>query len=72
MTTNGVSVATGASSSDPGSRQFSGAWAFANIVRGVAINADKQVESGFFDLLNPYATARRSDHRTGVRLSTAL
>ena len=29
--------------------------AFANIVRGVAINADKQVESGFFDLLNPYA-----------------
>ncbi|BCN42637.1 cytochrome d ubiquinol oxidase subunit II [Prescottella equi] len=29
--------------------------AFANIVRGVAINADKKVTSGFFDLLNPYA-----------------
>ncbi|MGO4204442.1 cytochrome d ubiquinol oxidase subunit II [Rhodococcus sp. TAF43] len=29
--------------------------AFANIVRGVAINADKKVTSTFFDLLNPYA-----------------
>ncbi|RVW06473.1 cytochrome d ubiquinol oxidase subunit II [Rhodococcus spongiicola] len=29
--------------------------AFANIVRGVAINADKKVTSSFFDLLNPYA-----------------
>ncbi|NLG54300.1 MAG: cytochrome d ubiquinol oxidase subunit II [Rhodococcus sp.] len=29
--------------------------AFANIVRGVAINEDKQVTSTFFDLLNPYA-----------------
>ncbi|MGL4307214.1 MAG: cytochrome d ubiquinol oxidase subunit II [Mycobacteriaceae bacterium] len=29
--------------------------AFANIVRGVAINADKKITSGFFDLLNPYA-----------------
>ena len=29
--------------------------AFGNIVRGVAIDADKQVVSGFFDLLNPYA-----------------
>ncbi len=29
--------------------------AFANIVRGVAINENKQVTSGFFALLNPYA-----------------
>ncbi|AHD22743.1 cytochrome d ubiquinol oxidase subunit II [Rhodococcus pyridinivorans] len=29
--------------------------AFANIVRGVAIDADKQYVGGFFDLLNPYA-----------------
>lgn len=29
--------------------------AFANIVRGVEINADKKVTSSFFDLLNPYA-----------------
>ncbi|MFE3291707.1 cytochrome d ubiquinol oxidase subunit II [Rhodococcus sp. NPDC059234] len=29
--------------------------AFANIVRGVAIDENKQVVSGFFDLLNPYA-----------------
>ncbi|TSD96549.1 cytochrome d ubiquinol oxidase subunit II [Skermania sp. ID1734] len=29
--------------------------AFANIVRGVAINHEKQVTSGLFDLLNPYA-----------------
>ncbi len=29
--------------------------AFANIVRGVAINADKQYVGGFFALLNPYA-----------------
>ncbi|WP_433610173.1 cytochrome d ubiquinol oxidase subunit II [Prescottella agglutinans] len=29
--------------------------AFANIVRGVAINADKKVTASFFDLLNPYA-----------------
>lgn len=29
--------------------------AFGNIVRGVAINADKQVVSSFFELLNPYA-----------------
>ncbi len=29
--------------------------AFANIVRGVAINEHKQVTSGFFALLNPYA-----------------
>lgn len=29
--------------------------AFANIVRGVAIDADKKVTSGFFALLNPYA-----------------
>ncbi|RVW00716.1 cytochrome d ubiquinol oxidase subunit II [Rhodococcus xishaensis] len=29
--------------------------AFANIVRGVAIDADKKVTSSFFDLLNPYA-----------------
>lgn len=29
--------------------------AFANIVRGVAIDENKKVVSGFFDLLNPYA-----------------
>lgn len=29
--------------------------AFANIVQGVAIDADKQYTGGFFDLLNPYA-----------------
>ncbi|MFF0814820.1 cytochrome d ubiquinol oxidase subunit II [Rhodococcus sp. NPDC003318] len=29
--------------------------AFANIVRGVAIDENRQVVSGFFDLLNPYA-----------------
>ena len=29
--------------------------AFANLVRGVAIDEHKQVTSGFFDLLNPYA-----------------
>ena len=29
--------------------------AFANIVRGVPIDADKQYVGGFFDLLNPYA-----------------
>ncbi|MGN6302759.1 MAG: cytochrome d ubiquinol oxidase subunit II [Angustibacter sp.] len=29
--------------------------AFANIVRGVAIDADRQVTSSLFDLLNPYA-----------------
>ncbi|WP_072687084.1 cytochrome d ubiquinol oxidase subunit II [Rhodococcus marinonascens] len=29
--------------------------AFANIVRGVDIDADKQVTASFFDLLNPYA-----------------
>ena len=29
--------------------------AFANIVRGVDINADKEVTSSFFDRLNPYA-----------------
>ncbi len=29
--------------------------AFANIVRGVAINEDKKVTAGFFDLLGPYA-----------------
>ncbi len=29
--------------------------AFANIVRGVAIDEDKQYVGGFFDLLNPYA-----------------
>jgi len=29
--------------------------AFGNIVRGVAIDADKQVVSSFFELLNPYA-----------------
>ncbi|MFD4367230.1 cytochrome d ubiquinol oxidase subunit II [Rhodococcus sp. NPDC058521] len=29
--------------------------AFANILRGVDIDADKHVVSGFFDLLNPYA-----------------
>ncbi|SNT38628.1 cytochrome d ubiquinol oxidase subunit II [Rhodococcoides kyotonense] len=29
--------------------------AFANIVRGVAIDSEKQVTSNFFDLLNPYA-----------------
>ncbi|MGB7235712.1 MAG: cytochrome d ubiquinol oxidase subunit II, partial [Rhodococcus sp. (in: high G+C Gram-positive bacteria)] len=29
--------------------------AFANIVRGVEIDAQKQVVSSFFDLLNPYA-----------------
>ncbi|MFZ2173442.1 MAG: cytochrome d ubiquinol oxidase subunit II [Rhodococcus sp. (in: high G+C Gram-positive bacteria)] len=29
--------------------------AFANIVRGVDINGEKEVTSGFFDLLNPYA-----------------
>lgn len=33
------------------------AWglAFANIVRGVKLNADRQVEGNLFDLLNPYA-----------------
>ncbi|QLY31602.1 cytochrome d ubiquinol oxidase subunit II [Nocardia huaxiensis] len=33
------------------------AWglAFANIVRGVKLNADKQIEGNLFDLLNPYA-----------------
>ena len=29
--------------------------AFANIVRGVAIDANKKVTAGFFDLINPYA-----------------
>ena len=29
--------------------------AFANIVRGVAIDENKKVTAGFFDLLNPYA-----------------
>jgi len=28
---------------------------FANIVRGVALDADKQITSGFLDVLNPYA-----------------
>ena len=36
--------------------------AFANIVRGVPIDADNEYIGSFFDLLNPYAPARRADH----------
>ena len=40
--------------------------AFANIVRGVPIDADMEYVGGFFNLLNPYAPARRADHAAAL------
>ena len=46
--------------------------AFANIVRGVDIDADKQVASGLFDLLNPYALLGGADDRLVFALHGAV
>ena len=40
--------------------------AFANIVRGVPIDADKEYTGGFFNLLNPYALLGGADHAAAV------
>ena len=40
--------------------------AFANIVRGVPIDADKEYAGGFFTLLNPYALLGGVDHAAAV------
>ena len=40
--------------------------AFANIVRGVPIDADMEYVGGFFNLLNPYALLGGADHAAAV------
>ena len=40
--------------------------AFANILRGVPIDADKEYTGGFFNLLNPYALIGGADHPAAV------
>ncbi len=45
--------------------------AFANIVRGVPIDADMQYVGGFWNLLNPYALSGGTGHPVGLCRCTA-